>query len=58
MCSGFGVSISFVVFDCILTDFGVVNVLGVDLAGVFDKDFLGVFLGEDFPVTLVNLDFD
>ena len=49
---------SFVVSDCILTDFGVANLLGVGLAGVCNIGFLIVFIGEGFPVTLGNLDFD
>ena len=58
MGSGFGDSMSFTVSDYILTDFGVVSVLGVGLAGVISIGFLGVFIEDDFPVTLGNLDFD
>ena len=49
---------SFVISDCILTDFHVANLLGVSLAGVCNIGFLIVFIGDDFPVTLGNLDFD
>ena len=49
---------SFVISDCILTEFGVANLLGVSLADVCNIGFLIVFIGEDFPVTLGNLDFD
>ena len=49
---------SFVVSDCILTDFGVANLLGVSLAGVYNIGFLIVFIGDDLSVTLGNLDFD
>ena len=49
---------SFTVSDCIFTDFGVTSTCGLGLAGVFKMDFLGVFIGDDFPVTLGNLDFD
>ena len=48
---------SFTVSDCILTDFGVVITFGVGLAGIFKMGFLGVFIGDNFPVTLGNLDF-
>ena len=53
-----GTGKSFVISDCILTDFGVANLLGVSLAGVCNIGFLIVFIGDDFPVTLGNLDFD
>ena len=43
--------------DCIGTDFGAVSAFGVGLAGVLIMSFLSVFVGEDFPVTLGNLDF-
>ena len=49
---------SFVISDCILTDFGVANLLRVSLAGVCNIGFLIVFIGEDFPVMLGSLDFD
>ena len=49
---------SFVVSDHILTYFGVANLLGVSLAGVCNIGFLIVFIEDDFPVTLGNLDFD
>ena len=49
---------SFEVSDCILTNFGVANLLGVGLAGVCNIGFLIVFIGDDFPVTLGDLDFD
>ena len=42
--------------DCI--DTGVVSAFGVGLTGVLSMGFLGVFVGEDFSVTLGNLDFD
>ena len=35
-----------------------VSASGVGLAGVLNMGFLNVFAGEDFPVTLGNLDFD
>ena len=44
--------------DCILTDLGVATLLGVCLAGVCNMGFLIIFSGDDFPVTLGNLDFD
>ena len=44
--------------DCIVTGFGVVSAFGVGLTAVLNMGFLGVFAGEDFPVTLGNLDFD
>ena len=53
-----GTGRSFLVSDCNLTDFGVANLLGVSLAGVCNIGFLIVFIGDDFPVTLGNLDFD
>ena len=53
-----GVIISLVTSDCILTDFGVATLLGVCLAGVCNIGFLTVFSGDDFPVTLSNLNFD
>ena len=49
---------SFIISDYILTDFGVANLLGVSLAGVCNIGFLIVFIGDDFPITLGNLDFD
>ena len=55
---GTGAGISSIGVDCIVTDFGVICALGVGLAGVLNMGFLGVFAGEDFPVTLGNLDFD
>ena len=44
--------------DCILTDLGVANLLGVCLDGVCNMGFLIIFSGDDFPITLDNLDFD
>ena len=52
------VGISSINSDCIVIDFGVVSAFGIGLAGVLSMGFLGVFVGEDFPVTLGNLDFD
>ena len=55
---GRGVRISFTVPDWIFTDFGVASALGVGLVGIFNIGYLGVLIGEDFPVTPGNLDFD
>ena len=53
-----GAVISFTTSDCILTDLVVANLLGVCLDGVCNMGFLITFSGDDFPVTLGNLDFD
>ena len=53
-----GVVISLTTSDCILTDLGVANFLGVCLDGVCNMGLLIIFSGDDFPVTLGNLDFD
>ena len=52
------VVISLTTSDCILTDLGVANLLGVYLDGVHNMGFLIIFSGDDFPATLGNLDFD
>ena len=53
-----GVVTSLATSDCILTDLGVGTLLGVCLAGVCNMGFLTILSGDDFPVTLGNLDFD
>ena len=58
MLSESGVVISLTTSDCSLTDLGVANLLGVCLNGVCDMGFLIIFSGDDFPVTLGNLNFD
>ena len=44
---------SFVTSDCILTDFGVANLLEVGLASVYNIGFLIVFIGDVFLSHLV-----
>ena len=53
-----GIVISLITSGCILTDLGVANLLGVCLDGVCNMGFLIIFSGDDFPVTLGNLDLD
>ena len=53
-----GAIISLTTSDCILTDLGVANLLGVCLDGVCNMGFLTIFSGDYFPVTLGNLEFD
>ena len=48
-----GTGKSFVVSDCILTDFGVANLLGVGLASVCNIGFLIVLIGMIFLSHLV-----
>ena len=42
-----------IISDCILTDFGVANLLGVGLASVYNIGFLIVFIGDVFLSHLV-----
>ena len=53
-----GAVISLTTSDCIRTDLGVATLLGVCLHGVCNMGLLTIFSGDDFPVTLGNLDFD